>query len=655
MTKAIPFGAWPSPITAEMLTGGQIHISEPRFSGTDLFWLESRPRERGRTAIVRRDAAGRVADFTDDQSNARTRVHEMGGGAYVPDPSGLYWVEEGDQRIRVRRGGGEPVRLGVEVGDVRYADMAVAAGGRSIVAVRESHAEGSEPRNELVELGTGPASERVLVSGGDFYSSPRISPDGTRLAWLSWDHPRMPWDGTSLWVGGYSPGVGDYAPGVGDYAPGNVVSSPRLVAGGDTESIFQPEWSPSGDLWFVSDRTGWWNLYREIEGRVEAVCPMEADFGWPQWVFGMSRYAFADAERVVCAYVREGKDQVGIIDLSSAKPVFEAWETGFTEVQAVASDARGQVALVAGTWTEPAALQTGSVGGSHWQTVVGSFDLDVARAWISKGRAIEFPTAGGKTAYGFFYPPSNPEVPASGQPPLLVTSHGGPTAAASSGFQLAIQFWTSRGFAVVDVNYGGSTGYGRAFRERLNGNWGVTDVEDCVAAARYLGAEGLVDGSRMAIRGKSAGGLTTLGALAFHDVFSAGASYYGVADLELLARETHKFESRYLDTLVGPYPEKSAVYRKRSPIHAVDGVSCPVILFQGLADRIVPPSQAEALIRALDAAGLAYAYVSFPEEGHGFRHAESIRRSLEAELYFYGRVFGFVPAGDIPPVEIHNM
>ncbi len=625
-----------------MLAGGQIHISEPRFSGTDLFWLESRPRERGRTAIVRADATGRVGDVLGDQSNARTRVHEMGGGAYVPDPSGLYWVEDADQRIRVRRGTGEAVRLGAETGDIRYADLAVGGVGRSIIAVRESHAGGSEPRNELVELETdASSSERVLVSGADFYSSPRVSPDGTCLAWLSWDHPRMPWDGTSLWVGNYVPGEG--------------VSAPRLVAGGDSESIFQPEWSPSGDLWFVSDRTGWWNLYRELGGRIEAVCPMEADFGWPQWVFGRSRYAFADPERVVCAYVRDGKDHLGIVDLSSSKPVFDAWETRFTEVQAVAADGGGQVALVAGSWTEPAALRIGSVNGSRWHTVVRSFDLELDPAWISEGRPIAFPTAGGRTAYAFFYPPRNPEVSsASVRPPLLVTSHGGPTAAASSGFQLAIQFWTSRGFAVADVNYGGSTGYGRRYRELLNGNWGLTDVEDAVAAGEYLSAEGWVDPRRMAIRGKSAGGLTTLGALAFHDVFSAGASYFGVADMESLARETHKFESRYLDTLVGPYPAKARVYRERSPIHAVDRISCPVILFQGLEDRIVPPSQAEAMIRALEAGGLPDADVVFPEEGHGFRHAESIRRSLEAELYFYGRVFGFVPADDIPPVEIHN-
>jgi dipeptidyl aminopeptidase/acylaminoacyl peptidase len=526
--------------------------------------------------------------------------------------------------------------------------MAVSADASHVVAVRETHEPGGEVQNDLVELATdGSGAILVLASGGDFYSSPRLSPDGRRLAWLSWDHPRMPWDGTSLWVSGYTPGAG--------------VGPPRRVAGGETESIFQPEWSPSGDLWFVSDRTGWWNLYREVSGKVEGTCPMDADFGWPQWVFGMSRYAFCDRDRVVAAFVREGADRLAVIDVAGASPRVDEWDTGFTDVQAVVGDGRGRVAIVAGSSTVPATLLVGSAGEDELSPVRRSFDLDLDAEYLSTARHIAFPTTGGRTAFAFLYAPRNPEAsdPEAGVepslPPLLVTSHGGPTSAASSGFQLAIQYWTSRGFAVVDVNYGGSTGYGRAYRGRLKGNWGVTDIEDCVAAARYLSAEGLVDGDRMAIRGKSAGGLTTLGALAFHDVFAAGASYFGVADMESLARETHKFESRYLDSLVGPYPEAAETYRERSPILAADRVSCPVILFQGLEDRIVPPSQAEAMIAALESNGRAYAYVVFPEEGHGFRQAESIERSLEAELFFYGRVFDFRPADDIAPVQIRNM
>ncbi|HIC94777.1 MAG TPA: S9 family peptidase, partial [Anaerolineae bacterium] len=463
---------------------------------------------------------------------------------------------------------------------------------------------------------------------------------GTRLAWLTWNHPNMPWDGTELWVAKLR-------------ADGSLGRAGR-VAGGPRESIFQPEWSPDGILHFVSDRTGWWNLYRWRDGRVEPLTEMEAEFGRPQWVFGMSTYAFESAGRIICAYTRQGTWHLASLDTATRR--LEPIETPYTEIAYVRA-APGRAVFLAGSPTEPASIVQLDLATGRIEVLRRSSETAIDPGYLSSPQAIEFPTEGGLTAYAFFYPPRNRDyvAPPDERPPLLVMSHGGPTSAASTTLNLEIQYWTSRGIAVLDVNYGGSTGYGRAYRERLEGRWGIVDVDDCVNGARYLVERGLVDGQRLAIRGGSAGGYTTLCALTFRDVFKAGASYFGVSDLEALTKETHKFESHYLDRLVGPYPERRDLYRDRSPIHFAHRLSCPVIFFQGLEDKVVPPSQAELMVQALRAKGLPVAYVTFEGEQHGLRRAESIKRALDAELYFYARIFGFEPADPVEPVPIENL
>jgi dipeptidyl aminopeptidase/acylaminoacyl peptidase len=507
--------------------------------------------------------------------------------------------------------------------------------------VREDHTGEGEAVNTLVSVDLrsgGPGT--VLVSGNDFYAAPRVSPDGSRLAWLTWNHPNMPWDGTQLWVAEMD-------------GAGSLVRAEQ-VAGGVDESVFQPEWSPDGVLHFVSDRTGWWNLYRWRGGRMEPLCAMEAEFGLPQWVFGMSTYGFASSGQILCAYAQAGRTHLARLDTETGE--LEEMESPYTEVYGLRV-AGGRAVFRAGSPTEPISVVLLDLQSGQLEVLRRSSDITVDAGYVAVPESIEFPTEGGLTAHAFFYPPTNRDhvAPPDERPPLLVRSHGGPTGAASSSLSWDIQYWTSRGFAVVDVNYGGSTGYGRAYRQRLNGQWGVVDVDDCANAARYLVERGLVDGNRLAIRGGSAGGYTTLCALAFRDVFKAGASYFGVSDLGALARDTHKFESRYLDRLVGPYPERRDLYRERSPIHFAQDISCPMIFFQGLEDKVVPPNQAEMMVEAVRAKGLPVAYLPFEGEQHGFRRAENIKRAFDAELYFYSRVFGFQLADQVQPVVIENL
>ena len=490
----------------------------------------------------------------------------------------------------------------------------------------------------------GSSLPRTLVAGSDFYAFPRLHPDGTRLAWVEWSHPNMPWDGTELWVA--------------DIDPEREIAHATRVAGGPEESIFQPRWSPRGDLHFVSDRTGWWNLYVVHAGEASPLCPREAEFGGPQWVFGLSRYAFLADGTLICSFTRDGCERLG--SLRPGSSTLKPFETPFTSHLgggSVQSDPAGQVYFVGGSEKRRAAVIGLDPESGHVE-VIKAFDAtEIDPGYFSTPEPIWFPTRDGSTAHALFYPPANKDVsgPDDERPPLLVLSHGGPTSKTTSELRLGLQFWTSRGFAVVDVNYAGSTGFGRAYRERLRGQWGIVDTSDCIGAATYLERRGDIDGTRMAIRGSSAGGFTTLSALVFHDVFSAGASYYGVADLEALARDTHKFESHYLDSLIGPYPETRARYRERSPIHFTDRLSCPVIMFQGLEDRVVPPSQAETMVDALHAKGLPYAYLPIEGEQHGFRIAKNIERCLEAELYFYSRIFGFDLSDPLEPVPIENL
>ncbi|MDP9297023.1 MAG: S9 family peptidase, partial [Actinomycetota bacterium] len=525
------------------------------------------------------------------------------------------------------------------LGSARYADARVTSDGRWLVCVRELH-EADRVTNELAILATdGSGFPRTLSGGRDFYSNPRLTLDGARLAWLEWDHPNMPWDGTELRVAEFN--------GSGELGPS------RLVAGGSTESIFQPEWSPHGELHFISDRTGWWNLYRERGEEIEPLAPREAEVGLPQWIFGYSRYAFLDDGRIGCAFDSDGESHLAMIDPGSGelRDLELAIETAYLR-----SDGR-RLLMIGQTASESPTVYSldPDVGEPELLHRARAHGLD--HAFLSPARRIEFPTEEDRTAHAYYYAPRNPEfdAPRGERPPLIVMSHGGPTSATTGDLDLGVQFWTTRGFAVVDVNYGGSTGYGREYRERLRGRWGEVDLADCVNAARFLADRGDADGARLAITGGSAGGYTTLCALTFTDVFAAGASYFGIGDLETMTRDTHKFESRYLDGLVGPYPEEAERYRARSPIHFTDRLSCPVILLQGLEDEVVPPAQAEEMVRALEAKGLPYAYLPFEGEQHGFRAAENIVRALEAELYFYSRVFGFQLAEPVEPVEIANL
>jgi dipeptidyl aminopeptidase/acylaminoacyl peptidase len=480
----------------------------------------------------------------------------------------------------------------------------------------------------------------VLVKGEAFYASPRLSPDGQRLAWLSWNHPDMPWDGTRLWLAERGP----------DGRPVN----PRCVAGGREESIFQPLFSPDGTLYFVSDRSGWWNLYRQRQEHVEALAPMEAEFGLPQWNFGMSTYAFDSAQRLVCAYNRAGTWRLAVLDTGTLR--MEEVETPFSEIGGMVAR-EGKAIFVAASPVLPAAIVRLDLAARQHDILRRSTEDVPESGYLSAPREITYSTAHGATAHASYYPPVNRdfEALADEKPPLLVLSHGGPTSAASRVLNLRTQFWTSRGFAVLDVNYRGSTGYGRAYRRQLEGQWGIADVEDCVAGARYLVERGLADAERLAIRGGSAGGYTTLCALTFHRRFRAGAVYFGVSDLEALARDTHKFEAHYLERLIGPYPQRKERYHERSPIHHADRLSCPVIFFQGLEDKVVPPDQTEKMVNALRARKISVAYMLFEGEQHGFRRAENIRRALEAELYFYSRLFGFTPADAVTPVAIDNL
>jgi len=643
-----PYGSWPSPITSSLLTSAGIGFSELQFSNRRLYWLESRPDEAGRVVLVASELSdgNRIPNAVSlPQFNIRTRVHEYGGGAYFVHRDTVFFTNFTDQRLYRQEQAGEPKAIAPAPpapASMRYADGHVTPDGRTVVCVRERHEQGREAINEIVTLPADGSSEpQIILSGYDFYSFPRISPDGHRLAWTCWRHPQMPWDGTELWVGDLN-------------ADGTVTNS-RRVAGNNSESIFQPEWNADGSLFFISDATDWWNLYAERNGKIVPIFQAEAEVGLPQWLFGYSRYAFLSGGRVALIYSKNGLDYLAVIDTSSKRA--DTLKIPYTTMAYIESDGVDTLYFVGASPSRAPEVVALEAGSAQTRTLKSSLDVAIDAGHFSEPEPIEFPTSNGLTAFALFYPPKNKNFTgtAGERPPLIVFSHGGPTGATTSALRLAIQYWTTRGFAIVDVNYGGSTGYGRPYRERLKNNWGIVDVDDCINAARYLESRGDVDGKRMAIRGGSAGGYTTLCALVFHNVFGAGASYFGVADLTALAQDTHKFESRYEEGLVGPYPEAAELYRQRSPVHFADRLSCPVILLQGLEDKVVPPSQAEIMIQALRAKKLPFAYIAFPSEGHGFREAANIQRSIEAEFYFYSRIFGFTPADKIEPVEIENL
>jgi dipeptidyl aminopeptidase/acylaminoacyl peptidase len=641
---AAPFGSWKSPISSDLIAAETIGAGAITPAGEDVYWIEIRPTEAGRYVLVKRSQDGMVSDVTSPPFNVRTRVHEYGGGAFTILGGTVYFSNFSDQRLYRQIPGSEPQAITPEAA-YRYADFSFDRRLNRLICVREDHTQtGQEAENTIVGVsleGEFPGKGgTILISGNNFYSNPRISPDGSHLSWLTWNHPNMPWDGTEVWVGELN-------------ADGSI-SNHQKVAGGIDESIFQPEWSPDGILYFVSDRTGWWNLHRWLDGQVEAVYPMEAEFAFPQWVFGSSAFGFLSKDSVICIYTQNCTSFLARINL--AERTLQRIETPYTSLWGLRVNGE-YVYFVAASPTQEAALIQLNLSTGSLEILKRTSSLTIDPGYLSLPETIEFPTEDGKTAFGNYYAPQNQDFigPADEKPPLLVMSHGGPTGASDTSMNLEVQYWTSRGIAVLDVNYGGSTGYGRAYRLRLNGQWGVVDVDDCVNGALYLVNQGTVDEQRLAITGGSAGGYTTLCALTFRNTFKAGASHFGIGDLETFVKDTHKFESRYLDRLVGPYPEFKAVYQARSPIQHIDQLSTPMILLQGLDDKIVPPNQAEMMFAAVKAKGIPVAYLPFEGEQHGFRQAKNIKRALDAELYFYARIFGFELADPVEPVEIINL
>lgn len=634
MPTEAAFATWRSPITAASVATASVSLSETRLSGGTLYWVERRPDEGGRSVLVAADAVG-VRDVVGAPYDLRSQVHEYGGGVWGLDRGEIWFVNAEDQCL-YRLADKDQARRVTVPGPASYADLQVDARRGRCVCVRESR-DGGAVRNELV-LVAGDGTVAVLHSGHDFYASPRLSPDGKRLAWLTWDHPDMPWDATALWCARLQ--------------EDGRLSHVRRLAGDGAESLFQPQWSPHGELFVVSDRSDWWNLYRVGAEELQPLAAQRAEFGLPQWVFAQSTYAFTGAHEILAVASAEGTWRAVRIDLASGR---QRWlELPFTHIAAVCAE-DGEAAFCAASPVSAATVyrvhaddtvQAQRAAASPWP-----------EAYLSRPQPVTFDTSGGECAHGLYYAPTNPDyaAPRAERPPLLVKCHGGPTGATEAALSPRIQFWTSRGFAVLDVNYRGSTGYGRRYRRRLYGGWGELDVDDCVHGARHLAAQGLADGRRLLISGSSAGGFTVLCALTFRDAFSAGASYYGIGDLTRLLESTHKFESRYLDQLVGPYPQAAERYRARSPLAHAERLRCPVIFLQGLRDKVVPPDQAYAMADAVRAQGLPVALVTFPVERHGFRDANNIRAALEAELYFYGRVFAVEPADALPGVPIDNL
>jgi dipeptidyl aminopeptidase/acylaminoacyl peptidase len=634
--RAAPGGTWASPITFESLVEGAVNPLDLRVHDGRLYWLESRPADGGRIVAMTLDGA-EPRPLTAAPYNVRTRVHEYGGAPYVVAGGVLWFSNFADQRLHVLAPGGTPEPL--TPAGFRYADAAATPGG-GLVAVREDHTDHAEVKNAVVRLsGAAGDAGQVLFGESDFVAYPRPSPDGRRLAFIAWDHPNMPWDTTSLYVGELGDGG---------------LEGPRRIAGGDEESVLDPKWSADGTLYFISDRTGFWNLYRWDGREVRAVLARDAEFAGPLWVFGQSNYALMPDGRVLAAYSGDGRDELVLIEQDGRTRRIEA---PFVACGALHPLDDRRVAMLAAFSDRSPAVVTVDVLSGETAVVRRPSPAKVDPAFISPAQAISFPSAGGRTAHALYYPPKSGdfELPAGEPPPLIVQAHGGPTGQAGAGFSLSTQFWTSRGFALVDVDYGGSSGYGRAYRQALNGQWGVVDVQDVIAAAEHLVKTGRADPKRIAIHGGSAGGFTVLAALAGSEVFSAGGDFYGVSDLEALARDTHKFESRYLDTLIGPYPEAKALYEARSPINHLDRFKTPLIIFQGAEDPVVPPNQAIMILKALRRRRTPVAYLEFAGEAHGFRKSETIIASKQAELYFYGRVLGFTPADQLPETPIENL
>ena len=631
MKRPLPCGSWPSPLSIAAAAGAQLRYSQPRIDGGACWWLESRPLEQGRVALMRMQG-GVLQDLLPPPFSVRSRVHEYGGGAYAVAGAQVFFCNDLDQCIYSLQDGAAQ-RL-TAPGLCRYADLTPDLPRRRLISVCEDHA--GAPDNFLAAVSLTDGSLTQLAAGRDFYSSPALSPDGRELAWLAWDQPQMPWDGTELWVATLD-------------ADGRPAGARRL-AGGPEESVFQPRYSPDGVLHYVSDRSGYWNIYRYAEGTARALAKDAADYGYAQWTFGMSSYGFLSAREIAAVRIAGGRAKAVVMDSASGACRFLL--TGCSHIEHLDA-AEGRYTLVGGS---PEASVTVLEGQEQKVTALREPAFRLDPEYLSPPEALDFPTSGGERARGWYYPPRHREVgvPVGERPPLIVRCHGGPTSMNGDALDPRIQFWTTRGFAVADVNYRGSTGYGRAYRRSLAGQWGVKDVEDAIHALRHLAARALVDPARAAVSGSSAGGYTALAALAFHDAFQAGVILYGIGELASAMTDTHKFEARYGDNLLGPWPAARELYRARSPLYAADRIRVPVLFFQGLKDRVVPPEQTFGMLAALHARQVPAACITFPEEGHGFRRADSLERVLAAELAFYAKLFGFQPADTLPPLSLEH-
>ncbi len=645
MQTVYNYGEWPSIITADLLTAQTLRLSEPQALQDDIFWLETRPSEKGRNALVHLSAAGQRQDLLPEPHSVRTRAHEYGGGNYLLTAQHIFCVLDADQRIyTIERTNNKLTPLS-PAGNYRYADFCWDEQRQRLICVREdhgittsNHANSSEQlkieeRSEIIAINL-QGDVTLLITGADFYSNPRLNPAGDKLIYLCWNHPQMPWDGSECFCADLN-------------EKGEVVTQ-QLIAGSQTESIFQPQWSPAGELFFVSDRNNWWNIYRYdfLQCSDKIICDTAAEFATPQWVFGMSTYGFLNNEEIFCCYSQLGQWQLATINIKEKTLQTLSTPENLTHISGIYCHPGKGYFLGASATT---ASELFCYEHQQLKSLAKSSNVHIAEDEISLPQAVSYLTEDRETAHAFYYAPKNAQViaPQNTLPPLIVMCHGGPTGATEISLNLKTQFWTNRGFAVLDVNYRGSTGYGRKYRDRLKNNWGITDVIDVCGGADYLIAQGLVDSNKTAIRGSSAGGYTVLAALTFCDTFKAGASLYGIGDLEALAKDTHKFEAHYLDSLIGEYPAAQEIYKARSPIHHIEKLNCPVIFLQGLQDKVVPPNQAEAMVAALTHKGIKNSYVTFPDEGHGFRQAENIKHAINAELAFYQSIFNITNTGTL--------
>jgi dipeptidyl aminopeptidase/acylaminoacyl peptidase len=639
MIRIAPYGSWKSPITADLTASSSIRIGDVQINGDMVYWSEMRPDEQGRNVVMEYSDKG-INNFTPSGFNIRTTVHEYGGGAYTIIDDTLYFSNFKDQLLYSYEKNKSPHKITNNT-DYRHADYFSDVKRNSLVCIREDHSDKTrEAINSIVSINLDDESSKTLVEGNDFYSNPRLNPEGSLMAFLTWNHPNMPWDGCELWLA--------------EVGKDGSVGKMNVISGGVNESIVQPDWSPSGVLYFVSDKDGWWNLYRVRGNSVESVYPMDAEFGGPHWVFGLSYYGFESEDSIIAIYSKDGFKHLARIDTNEKS--LEEIKTPYTDLSYLKVN-QGDAFFIGGNYKTAQELVKLDLDSSEIIILRKSDNTKISDDYLSTPMPIEYPTEKGLTSHAIFYPPFNKDYKSSSDrlPPLIIKVHGGPTSATTTTLNWANQYWTSRGFALVDVNYGGSTGYGREYMRRLNGNWGVVDVDDSINAAKYLINRKLVDPERTVIRGGSAGGYTTLCALAFRDFLKAGASYYGISDLEVFVEDTHKFESRYLFTLLGPYPEMKDLYKERSAINHLDQITAPMVIFQGLEDKIVPPNQAELMVAALTSKGLPVCYLPFEGEQHGFRMAKNIKRSLEVELYFYSKIFGFTPYDEIEPINIKNL